>query len=148
MLPRKGNNFKHKMGISISVRVPENIDMHTQDFRRRNLATALQASGTTRAELSRMADCPPSHITMLLNGPRPFGHDLARKFEALLNLRSGWLDEEIPLTDKAIGIARKFQTLNEDHQREVGELVVAFKAIEDHQDEVRRLKPNNGDLAG
>lgn len=106
MLPRKGNKFKLKMGISISDRVHENIDMHTQDYRRRNLAAALELKGVSRAELSRMAECPPPHISMLLKGPRPFGHDLARKFESLLALRQGWLDEEVPLTDKAIEVAK------------------------------------------
>ena len=106
------------------------------------MAAALDDAGISRAEFSRMAAMQPPHITMLLNGPRPFGHDMARKFETLLALRPGWLDEEIPLTDKALDIARAFQVLNSDHQREVGELVLAFKAIEDHQNEVRLLRPN------
>jgi predicted transcriptional regulator len=148
ILPRDGNGDKQKMRISFTECIAENCDMHTQDYRRRNLARALDELGIKQAEFARMVNRPAPNISQLIRKDRPFGHELAREFETTLGLRYGWLDEEIPLTDKAIGIARAFQVLNDDHQREVGELVLAFKAIEEHQEEVRRLKPNSASSAG
>lgn len=120
--------------------VMDNADMTTQDYRRRNLEAALEERGLSKAAFARLADKPRPNITQMLNGSRPFGAELAREFERLLNLRYGWLDEEVPLTNKAINLARDFQTLNADHQTEVVQLVTVLKTVEEHLQEAKAIR--------
>lgn len=132
MLPLAGNELQQGMRMPNNDSVIHNSEMTTQDYRRRNLDRALEERGMSRAEFARLADKPRPNITQMLNGSRTFGAELAREFEQILNLRYGWLDEEVPLTNKAIHLARDFQSLNDDHQTEVVQLVTVLKAVEEH----------------
>lgn len=126
----------------------DNSDMDLTEFRRRNLARALREKDVSRAELARRIDVSPPNVTQLINGPRSFGNEIARRIEEAIGLRFGWLDEEVPLTDQAINVARNYQQLNSQHRLEIESSVLHLMMIEEHEKEAEAIRRLNAARQG
>jgi hypothetical protein len=85
-------------------------------YRRRNLARIIKERYGKGAEFARAYEMPAPNVSQLVNGPRAFGPEMARRIEEKEGLRLGWMDEEIPFTDKALMLARRFMELDELNQ--------------------------------
>jgi hypothetical protein len=110
----KANHF---LRIPTDELIGQNSQMGIDDYRRRNLAVLIKLRYKSQADFSRKYGIPPPNVNALLRGDRSFGGYLARRFEAGEELRPGWLDEEIPLTDEALSIARRFMQLNAENAK-------------------------------
>lgn len=147
MLPLAGNKLQHRLRIAGDGNLSDNADMNTYNYRRANLAAVMSQLGLSKADLARRAEMPPPNVTQILNGKRPFGADIARRLEELLSLRYGYLDEEVPLTDQALHLARVFQSLSEEHRREVQELTLTLQQLEEHMKQAKTILRRN-DMQG
>ena len=142
MLSILDNPSTAMLRISNAGNLSQNGEMTITDYRRRNLINVLKDKSMKRSDLARLIDKPMPNVSQMLNGPRSFGSATAREIEEKLNLRPGYLDEEVPLTNQAIGLARSFQRLNDFHRAEVESLVMTFSALEEHQREAAAILPN------
>lgn len=143
-IPFTGNKGNRSLIISAGDNLPYDARMDTTAFRRRNLRTIID--DRYEGKLARFAeayDMPRPNITQLIKGPRAFGSELARRIEEKEGLRLGWMDEEVPLSDQALRIARAVMSLTDNnHRAEVESVAMALCAVERHNRDAMGLGSN------
>lgn len=82
------------LGISPKSTVLHHSDMENKAVRRQNLLLVVRQIGGNQAELARLLKCTPGYISQLLNEwqGRGMGSVFARRVEAALGKKKGWMD--------------------------------------------------------
>lgn len=112
----------------------ENKCMDIQENRRRNLALVIKERyKNNQRRFAIEYDTPPPNISQMLKGSRSFGNDWARRIEENEGLRPGWMDEEIPLSDEAMSLAREFMLLGAERRAEILVHMKTLVALESHE---------------
>lgn len=142
MLPTAGNKSNQRLRISPTENSLQNPTMDTTEIRRRNLQRVIdERYSGKKSAFADAYEMPRPNVTQLIRGPRAFGNEIARKIEEREGMRHGWMDEEVPLTDAALSLSRRFMLLCPVNQAKLIERLEELIFIESAQaeaDEIRR----------